>query len=242
MDFFPEVSASTSPHRSIFLILRRSAPAAAVSLSLLWLVLPPEPSSDTSLVDKVRRIDYLGAFLVLSSTVLLVTALEQGGTGYSWRSALVLSLLIFSIILLAGSILHSWSLRHRNKRAEPVLAWNLLSDRFAIGLFLNAFFGGSAFLAAIVVLPLQFQVVYQDTASGSGYRLLCLTLVSPLFSGVAGFLTQRKHTPPLYTLLAGQSLTVIGSGLASSLHPEMRTYPVREYGYQTIMGAGFGLC
>ncbi|KAH8724201.1 major facilitator superfamily transporter [Phaeosphaeriaceae sp. PMI808] len=229
-------------HASWRWIFFLNAPGGALSLILLWLVLPPEQRRNESITQKVRRIDYLGAFLVLSSTILFVTALEQGGTGFSWHNAIVLAPLIISIILAIGSLLRSYNLRNQDSIQEPVLSWKLLTDRFALGLFLNAFFVGSAFLSSIIVLPQQFQVVYKDTASKSGYRLLCVTLVSPIFSGVAGFLTQKKHIPPLYVLLVGQCLVVIGCGLSSSISHETRLFPKEEYGYQVIMGAGFGLC
>lgn len=154
----------------------------------------------------------------------------------------MLAPLVISIALACGSLLRSYTLRKADSLEESVLCWNLLPDRFSLGLFLNAFFVGSAFLSSIIVLPQQFQVVYNDSASTSGYLLLCLTLTSPVFSDVAGFLMQKRHIPPLYILLAGQSLVVVGCGLASSIANGIRSYSKEEYGYQVIMGAGFGRC
>ncbi|KAF2181151.1 hypothetical protein K469DRAFT_692381 [Zopfia rhizophila CBS 207.26] len=224
-----------------------NAPAGLVAPVLVAIALPGKRPSDStasskSIRRKLRRIDYLGAFLVLSSSIMFVTALEQGGTGFSWRSSVVLSLLIISIFPFLGCLLRSWQQRHRYESEEPILAWNLLTDRFSLGMFLNAFFAGSAFLSAIIILPQQFQVVYGDSPEKAGYQLLCVTLVSPVFSGVAGFLMQKKQTPPLYILIVGQSLIVLGCGLACSVSPSTRSFPRVEYGYQAIMGAGFGLC
>ncbi|KAF2106986.1 putative MFS multidrug transporter [Lophiotrema nucula] len=218
-----------------------NAPAGAVALILILITLPGRPRSDESMLSKLKRVDYLGAFLVLSATVLFVTALEQGGTGYSWKSALVLSLLIISIFLGSGCLFWSWYIEHASKPQEPMLAWSLLTDRFSAGIFLNTFFLGSVFLSAIVVLPQQFQVVYQDTPARAGYRLLCVTLISPLFTGVAGFCMQKKQVPPFYILLAAQSLALLGCGLASSVPESARSYRGAEYACQAIMGAGFGL-
>lgn len=218
-----------------------NAPAGFVALVLILVTLPRRPRSDESMLSKLKRVDYLGAFLVLSSTVLFVTALEQGGTGYSWKSALVLSLLIISIFLSSACLFWSWYLQHSSKTQEPMLVWNLFADRFVAGIFLNSFFLGSVFLSSILVLPQQFQVVYQDSPEKAGYRLLCVTLVSPLFTGVAGFFMQKKQTPPLYILIAAQSLALLGCGLASSVPETARSYSGTEYAYQAIMGAGFGL-
>ncbi|KAF2004138.1 major facilitator superfamily transporter [Amniculicola lignicola CBS 123094] len=224
--------------RWVFLL---NGPAGAVALVLLLISLPGNPPSSESLVQKLRKVDYLGTFLVLSSTVLFVTALEQGGTGHSWKSKLVLALLVTSIMLFFVCLTWSWNLHHRGNPQEPMVAWNLLTDRFCLGLFLNSFFMGSVFLSAIIILPQQFQVVFQDSPAKAGYRLLCVTLVSPLFTGIAGYLTQKQKVPPLYILIVAQALAVLGCGLASSLPESSREYPASGYGYQVIMGAGFGL-
>jgi hypothetical protein len=218
-----------------------NAPTGFIVLVLVYVTLPGRPRSDESLLSKLKRVDYLGAILVLCSIILFVTALEQGGTGYSWKSTLVLSLLIISIVLSSACLFWSWYLQHSAKTQEPMLPWHLLSNQFAAGIFLNSFFMGSVFLSSIVVLPQQFQVVYQKSPAESGYHLLCVTLVSPLFSGVAGFFTQKKQTPPLYILIAAQSLVLLGCGLASSIPETERVYFAPEYAYQVIMGAGFGL-
>jgi hypothetical protein len=218
-----------------------SGPAGAVTLALLLISLPGKPQSNGTLAQKLRKVDYLGTLLVLATTILFVTALEQSGTGQSWRSRLVLALLITSIVLIFMCLGWSWNLHRRGYPQEPMVAWNLLTDRFCLGLFLNSFFMGSVFLSAIIILPQLFQVVFQDTPAKAGYRLLCVTLVSPLFTGVAGYLTQKRRVPPLYVLIAAQALAVLGCGLASSLPDDARKYPLAGYGYQVIMGAGFGL-
>lgn len=233
---------------SLFLCSANEACSAPglVALALVAITLPGKRSSNSTspepIMRKSRKIYYLGAFLVLSFSILFVTALEQGGTGFSWGSSVVFSLLIVSVFLFLGCLVRSWQQRHRNESQEPILAWNLLKDRYPLGMFFNSFFAGSAFLSAIIVLPQQFQVVYGDSPGRAGYQLLCVTLISPVFSGVAGFLMQKRLTPPLYILIIGQSLIVLGCGLASSVSTSTRSFPRAEYGYQVIMGAGFGLC
>ncbi|KAF2183643.1 drug resistance transporter EmrB/QacA subfamily [Zopfia rhizophila CBS 207.26] len=241
----PILGGAISDHgdwKWIFLI---NAPAGAVALALILITLPGKSADQSdaklTLAQKLGKIDYVGTFLVLATCVLFVAALEQGGTGYSWKSSVVLSMLIISLFCAIGALIWSWHLAPRHKTREPILAWNLLTNRFSLGLFLSAFFAGSAFISAIVILPQQFQVVFHDSPARSGYRLLCLTFVAPFFSAVSGVLNQKKRIPPLYILLVGQSLIIIGCGLASSISETDRTFPKAQYGYQVIMGAGFGL-
>jgi MFS family permease len=194
------------------------------------------------LPEAVKPSDYLGALLVLGASTLFVTALEEGGTGYSWESALVLSLLISSICLLFGCVIWSRHLHHCREAENAMLSWKLITDRFALGLFLNSLFAGSVIFAVVVTLPQHSQVLYHDSPARAGYRLLSLTLVSALFSGLSGAFTQKLHIPPLYSLLVGSSLITIGCGLSVSSSESSGGYPTSQYGFQATVGAGVGIC
>ncbi|KAI4225156.1 MAG: hypothetical protein LQ349_007112 [Xanthoria aureola] len=39
----------------------------------------------------VRKVDFLGAFTLLAASILFVTAIEEGGTEYPWKSAVVVN-------------------------------------------------------------------------------------------------------------------------------------------------------
>lgn len=101
-------------------------------------------------------------------------------------------------------------------------------------------FLGSTFISAIVILPQLYQVVYQDSPAKPGYRLLCVTLVSPLSSGIAGVLMQRRRMPPLYIFIAAQSFIILGVGLICSLHADGGVFPKKQYVYEIFLGVGFG--
>ncbi|KAF2177889.1 major facilitator superfamily transporter [Zopfia rhizophila CBS 207.26] len=226
-----------------------NGPAGFAALVLFYLTLPAhfphssdhDTSSKVLLGSKLRKVDFFGGFFLLSSTLLLVTAIEEGGTQFSWNSVLVLSLLIVSVVLMVGTVL--WS-RHQASRVteqESILPWAVLADRYAMGLLLVCLFSGLAFITCIIVLPQQFQVVYGDSPSTAGYRLLALTLTVPVGSALAGFFSQKLKVPPLYILLAGSSFIILGTGLASSIQRSGTSFPKSQYGFQEIMGFGFGI-
>ena len=84
----------------------------------------------------VKRIDFLGAFLVLAASILFVSALEEGGTEYPWKSVVVLSLLCLSVVLWILFFFWQKVASGRGDANEPILPWRLLTDRFTMGFLL----------------------------------------------------------------------------------------------------------
>jgi hypothetical protein len=50
--------------------------------------------------ETLKKVDVLGAFLMLAASVLLVFALEEGGSRYPWNSSAVIG----SLTLLASAV------------------------------------------------------------------------------------------------------------------------------------------
>lgn len=96
-------------------------------------------------------------------------------------------------------------------------------------------------MAAIITIPQRFQVVNGTTAVDAGIRMLPLLLCSPIATIFASILLSKLRLPPLYVLLAGCSLQTLGVGLFSSLDSSNLDVPSLQYGYQVLMGCGFGL-
>lgn len=65
---------------------------------------PPQPAYalTLSLKQKVRRIDFGGAFLLIAAFVCLLLALQWGGSTYAWSDSKVWGCLLgFGLIMLA---------------------------------------------------------------------------------------------------------------------------------------------
>jgi len=58
---------------------------------------------------------------------------------------------------------------------------------------------------------------------------------------VSGVLTSNFKVPPVYLILAGAVLQVIGVGLCIRLPPTGGTFAKEQYAYEVVMGLGFGL-
>ncbi|OTB06093.1 hypothetical protein M426DRAFT_259520 [Hypoxylon sp. CI-4A] len=187
-----------------------------------------------------KRVDLLGALLSLAASILLVFAVQQGGVAYSWNSSAIIASFILSGILWIGFFGWERQLSKRNVVCEPMFPWRLVRNRFVLGLLFNGFLTGFPFMAAIINIPQRLQTVNSLTAIDAGIRLLPLLLLSPVASALSGLLISKLRVPPFYLLLIGGFLQTLGVGLYSSLDSFDLRIPPAQYGYQAIMGLGFG--
>ncbi|KAJ4312717.1 hypothetical protein N0V84_009779 [Fusarium piperis] len=93
----------------------------------------------------------------------------------------------------------------------------------------------------IVNIPQRAQTVYGVSPVQGGLTLLPLLLTSPLATALSGFLTGNAKVPPFYLVLVASVLQVIGIGLTCSLSTDSKSIPKAQYGYEVLMGIGFGL-
>ncbi|KAF2443897.1 MFS general substrate transporter [Karstenula rhodostoma CBS 690.94] len=160
----------------------------------------------------------LGALLMLSATTLFLTALEESGTGTPWSAPLVLAPLLAGLVLYAGLLLWSKAQATRTTAQEPLLSWHVLSDRFCLGLFAQAFWMATIMFSLTVALPQRFQVVDGASALAAGYRLLPVTLL----------------------LLVGNATQTLGVGLLVLQPAPLLAFPASRYTFEAIVGFGLG--
>lgn len=201
----------------------------------------PEHSNSKHSLASVRKIDFIGATTLLAASVLLVAALEEGGTEYSWTSAVPLVLLTLSVFAWIAFFVRERMQSKKKVDFESVLPWHLVTNRFWASMVLHAFFTGIAYLTMVIDLPQKFQVVNGDSAFKAGYRLLALMMSFSLAAIVSSILTEKKRVPPMYTLFAAASLQILGLALMTTLSTTSHAFPPAQYGYEILMGFGFGL-
>ncbi|KAK4032521.1 major facilitator superfamily transporter [Parachaetomium inaequale] len=245
----PLLGGAISDHTTWRWVFWLNGPGGALALVLLTISIPfsfpyPGPARffSTLVSEKAwKRVDYLGAFASLAASILLVFALEQAGVEYPWKSAPIIVSFVLSGIFWIVFVVWERGLSLKNSVCEPMFPWSLACNRFVLGLLLNAFLTGFPFMSAIITIPQRFQVVNGTTAVDAGIRMLPLLLCSPIATILASLLLSKLRLAPLYVLLAGCSLQTLGVGLFSSLDSSDLNVPAFQYGYQVIMGCGFGL-
>jgi hypothetical protein len=67
---------------------------------------PRELATELSLRQKLKKIDYGGAFLVTAGLVMFTLGIQMGGTTYPWKSGKVLGQIITGALVLIGFVLY----------------------------------------------------------------------------------------------------------------------------------------
>lgn len=93
----------------------------------------------------------------------------------------------------------------------------------------------------MINIPQRAQAVNGYSPVKAGLALLALLLSSPSATAVSGVLTSSFKVPPVYLILIGAVLQVIGVGLTISLPTTGGPFPKQQYAFEVIMGLGFGL-
>jgi hypothetical protein len=123
------------------MLIVTSVPVGLLTAVLLCFTLPStlwnEPAAQrqhpvlSSL--SLRRLDFLGATLMLGTLVLLATGLQQASLGYGWSSAQVLALLICSAPFVVAFFTWQWYATQRRTNPEPVFPWRFCQSRIQLG-------------------------------------------------------------------------------------------------------------
>ncbi|PUU83263.1 major facilitator superfamily domain-containing protein [Tuber borchii] len=212
--------------RWVFLL---NAPGGSGALALIALALPPNfPSPKLSKRRSLgeifsksafRRLDWRGTALSLAASILLVGK--------------VISTFVISALCWVGFVLWERVVeRHAGGIQEPIFPWRVLKNRAAAGF---------SFLGAVIGLPQRFQIVNGTSPAGAGIRLFPMVLAAPLASWFSAILTSVAKIPPFYVLTFACSLQVVGLALMSTLPTDTMKIANAQYGYEVIMGVGFGL-
>lgn len=179
-----------------------------------------------------RKIDYLGAVLLVTgvSTALLVTV--WGGSEYAWTSPLIIGL------GLAAAVLLGLFLVQEQRAPEPILPLRLFRNRVFAVTSATGFIVGVAMFGGIIFLPLFLQVVTGVSATDSGLLLVPLMagiLTTSIVSGRRITAHGRYKRYPI----AGTAIAAAGLYLLSTMTPET---PVAITSlYMLVLGSGLGL-
>jgi EmrB/QacA subfamily drug resistance transporter len=157
--------------------------------------------------DRPRRLDLLGALLLVSATVSLLMALNWGGIRHPWLSGPVLGLFAASAVL--------WVLFAARMRLapEPLIPPGVLHNPVVRMGTLSAFFGMGTYIGLTIYLPVYFEAVRGLPASLSGLALIPLmagTVCGATLSGQTMARVKHYKRLPMAGLLAAMAA---GSGV-----------------------------
>ncbi len=200
----------------------------ASGILVWWIVDVPAKKSEKS---NLSRIDFLGAFTLTATLVLLLLGLNSGGNVVPWTHPLVLvSLPLSGVALLAFIYVELYV------ASEPVIPVRLLLNRTVAAVCLCNWFTTMVTYMVLFYIPIFFQIK-GDSTTTSGMRLIPQSIGGSIGSLGCGLI--MNHTGK-YKLLCIAALTsfCLGTGLLSTMSLYTPDWP--GYFYQFLIGFGYG--
>ena len=200
----------------------------------IFLKNPERLENNKPLGERLKELDFLGAFFLIPAVVCLLLALQWGGTQYAWNSATIIGLFcgFGSLVIIFITV----QIKLGERATIPIRLFTTRSVFFSV---MFSFCVGSAFLLVIFYLPLYFQGVKGSSATKSGVQILPL-LLSVVIASICGgaAVTLIGYFTPF--MIAGMALFTIGCGLLSTLSASSSAGI--WFGYQVVAGVGLGMC
>ncbi|KAL8792278.1 MAG: hypothetical protein Q9195_005157 [Heterodermia aff. obscurata] len=191
-------------------------PLCALAFVVVGLVLKLPKTESSDWKTKLKRVDFLGAFVLVCAVFILLLGLDRG-SNYSWKAPVTIVSLCVSFPLFFLFILVELKIA-----SEPFAPGRIVFERSLFACYLCNFFSFAGWLAGIFYLPLYFQA--RDGLSGTqaGIRLLPGIVAGVSGSLFGGFVMKKTGkyywlTVCAYTSLAlGMVLILLCAGLVTN--------------------------
>ncbi|KAF2148746.1 MFS general substrate transporter [Myriangium duriaei CBS 260.36] len=178
------------------------APLCLVAFIAVGILLKTPRQDDQHWKEKLRRIDFLGAIILISAVFTLLLALDRG-SNVSWRSTITLASLGSSAALFVIFVLVEMKVA-----SEPFAPGHVIFHRSLFASFMCNFFSFGGWLSALFYIPLYFQAVDGVSATQAGVRLIPSVICGVSGSLFAGLLMQKTGRYYWLTVLCYTFLTV----------------------------------
>lgn len=207
-----------------FLIL---VPLTIIAL-LLVIFLVKIPVKETG-EDRWKRIDYLGALLLVATLVVLLVGLNSGGNIVPWNHPLVLTTLPLSAVLLATFVYVEANIAN-----EPVIPVRLLANRTVLAACFTNWLDSMAYFGMIFYIPIYYQV-QGDSTSLAGAKI-APNAVGIAMGSIAVGILMRWLGRYWWISAATQAILAASYGLLASLRDD--TPAALPYVYLFFNGLG----
>ncbi|KAJ1848033.1 hypothetical protein LPJ70_001229 [Coemansia sp. RSA 2708] len=205
--------------------------AGAVLIIVVLFLRLPMPRD--SFWQKLKKIDVLGSLVLVGAVVMLLLGLTWGGKTFPWKSARVICLLVFGVIMLGVFMLIEWKVA-----ADPTVPMHLFRNRNVSLSVLGQFFLGVGMFSPMFFIPIWYTIVKNSSAIAAGLHLLPYLLSVSLVSVASGFLVTKTGRYRALVIF-GTALFVLGAGLMVLF--DENTNMGKQIGFMLIMGFGLGL-
>ena len=190
-----------------------------------------DSTEEVPLMRKIKCLDALAFVLFTGSVTMLLHALQWGGVDYSWRSSMIIGLLVGSGVVLFLFVI--WQLCVPDIALIPP---KLFANRNVVPIFSSALFPNGPFQLIIYWLPIWFQAILGVTPTASGIRYLS-TVIADFLTSIIGSRTVTKLGTWNPFLIFGAAMVSLGTGLLSTIQPGISEG--HWIGFQIIGGVGY---
>ncbi|WEW59678.1 hypothetical protein PRK78_005157 [Emydomyces testavorans] len=163
----------------------------------------PLASDETHWREKLKRIDFLGAIVLVFAVFGFLLGLDRG-TNVSWTLPLtIVSLTVSTALFVLFLCVEIWV------ASDPFAPGHIIFDRNLLVCYFVNFFSFGAWLAAIFYLPLFFQARDGVSATVAGFRLLP-SIVAGVSGSLGAGIVMRKTGKYFWLTVWGYALLVAG--------------------------------
>ncbi|KAK4918943.1 hypothetical protein LTR49_013415 [Elasticomyces elasticus] len=166
----------------------------------------------TTIMQQLRRIDWVGAVLFIGSTTGFLIPLTWGGVMYSWSSWRTLVPLIISAAGLVAFVI--WEERYA---ADPLIRISIVKNRTVALTYAGDFLQGLLLWCNLYFMPLYFQAVKGQSSIMSAVDLFPGTFTVAPAAIVVGILISK------FGIWSGWTLVLIGMATRVVLHVHAST-------------------
>jgi hypothetical protein len=190
----------------------------------------PIKETDTS---KINRVDFLGAFTLVASLVLLLLGLNSGGNIVPWNHPLVYVSLPLSLVFLLAFIYVEDRVAD-----EPIIPVRLLMNQSVLAACLTNWFGTMSVFALMYYGPVYFQVVRGISATGAGTLFIPQAVGAAVGSLGSGFI-MRLTGKYWWLNVVIQTMMIVAASLILATF-NATVHEVTPFIYLFLNGTGYG--
>ncbi|KAI6772201.1 hypothetical protein HG530_003159 [Fusarium avenaceum] len=168
-------------------------PLCFVAFIAVYFVLDIPPPEQDHWLAKVRKIDFLGAFVLVAAVIALLAGLDFG-SNFGWSHIVTVVSLSVTPVLFGLFVLVEVKFA-----SHPFAPGHIIFDRGLFTCYMVNFFAVAGQTSAIFFLPLYFQAVQGLSATKSG-SLLVPGMISAVISSILSGLI-IKRTEKFYSIM-----------------------------------------
>ncbi|KAI0392949.1 MFS general substrate transporter [Xylariaceae sp. FL0594] len=189
---------------------------AAVAAPACALLIPPvlPPGSTSPVVDRLKRIDYVGAILFLGGVVSVIMILGFGGALYSWDDPRMIALYVVAVVVWVIFALQQYFSILTTDRIFPI---QFVGNAEMVVLFIWTSIAISSLVVTVYSLPLFYQFIYVQSSLKSGAYTIPYVAAIIVSIGTSGPIFARF---PYYMgwYVGASVLILVGNVLLSMLN------------------------